>query len=83
MLPVVVSHSKGGTGDISAANYVARKYGVKSGMWMKQAKQLCPELVVVPYEFEKYEQISKQVYHILFSFSQIVQVCNCYLLYDI
>lgn len=30
-------------------------------MFMAEAKRLCPELLVVPYEFEKYADISEQV----------------------
>jgi DNA repair protein REV1 len=40
--------------------------GVKNGMFMKTAKRLCPELVVVGYEFSKYEEVSKQIYRIFF-----------------
>ena len=34
--------------------------GVRAGMFMESAKALCPGLVVMPYEFEKYEAISEQ-----------------------
>jgi DNA polymerase kappa len=54
-LPVAV----GGTAMISTANYVARKFGVRSGMPGFIAKKLCPELILLPHNFEKYEKASK------------------------
>ncbi len=48
----------GGIGMISTANYVARKYGVRSAMPGFIAKQLCPELILIPCNFEKYSQVS-------------------------
>lgn len=38
--------------EISSCNYEARHYGVQKGHWMQRAKQLCPDLVVLPYDFE-------------------------------
>ncbi|CAM9230361.1 unnamed protein product, partial [Sphacelaria rigidula] len=42
------SNAKGaGSSEVSSCNYVARAKGVKSGMFMMQAKELCPELIVL------------------------------------
>ncbi|BAB08828.1 unnamed protein product [Arabidopsis thaliana] len=56
--PVAVCHSDNpkGTAEISSANYPARAYGVKAGMFVRHAKDLCPQLVIVPYNFEAYEE---------------------------
>jgi len=35
-------------GVLSTANYIAREYGVRSAMSNYHAKQLCPDLVIVP-----------------------------------
>ncbi|KAK4405190.1 DNA repair protein REV1 [Sesamum angolense] len=35
--------------------------GVKAGMFVKDAKILCPQLVIVPYDFEAYEKESKSI----------------------
>jgi DNA repair protein REV1 len=65
--PIAVSHATmGGSGDISSCNYVARQFGVKASMWTGQAKQICPELVIVPYELQKYESIADTMNNILF-----------------
>jgi DNA repair protein REV1 len=64
--PIAVSHSENGTGDISSANYIARGHGIKAGMWMNTARELCPELIVVPYELEKYQSTAQTMNNILF-----------------
>lgn len=43
---------------ISTANYVARKFGVRSAMPGFIARKLCPELVFVPCNFNKYREVS-------------------------
>jgi DNA repair protein REV1 len=60
--PLAVCHSNSarGTGEISSANYEARAFGVAAGMFMGEAKRRCPELIVVPYDFEAYERITEQ-----------------------
>ena len=42
---------------IATANYVARKFGVRSAMPGFIAKKLCPELVFVKPDFEKCERV--------------------------
>lgn len=48
-------------GEVSAANYAARQFGVHSGMWMGEAKRRCPALIVLPYDFEAYSKVAEQV----------------------
>uniref|UniRef100_H2ZFN6 DNA polymerase kappa n=1 Tax=Ciona savignyi TaxID=51511 RepID=H2ZFN6_CIOSA len=54
----------GGMDMLSTSNYVARKYGVRAAMPGFIAKKLCPELVIVPLNFDKYKQVSKQTQEI-------------------
>jgi len=66
--PVCVSHGgnhPNSSADIASCNYICRKFGVKNGMWVRSAKRLCPELIVLDYDFPTYEKISKQFYQIL------------------
>ena len=44
---------------ISTANYVARKYGVRSAMPGFIARKICPDLVFRPCNFKKYKDVSK------------------------
>ena len=62
-LPLAVCHSNSaqGTGEVSSANYEARVFGVRAVMCIGEAKRLCPDLVVMPYQYEKYQAISEQV----------------------
>lgn len=77
-LPLAVCHSNAkGSGEISSANYEARKYGIHASMFMGRAKELCPQLIVVPYEFDKYEAVSELMYRILFRYSSRIQPVSC------
>ncbi|KAL0454288.1 UNVERIFIED_CONTAM: DNA repair protein REV1 [Sesamum latifolium] len=51
--------------------------GVKAGMFVKDAKILCPELVIVPYDFEAYEKVADQFYDILHKHCNKVQAVSC------
>src|SRR3989304_2762003 len=64
--PVVVGVSPGRTADsgaVSAANYIARKFGVKAGIPLFLAKKRLEgaEAVFLPVDHEFYEQISDRV----------------------
>ncbi len=50
---------------VAAACYVARIYGVRSAMPMMKAKEICPNLVIVPHDFSKYKQAQQQIKEIL------------------
>ncbi|XP_013593369.1 PREDICTED: DNA repair protein REV1 isoform X2 [Brassica oleracea var. oleracea] len=77
--PVAVCHSDNpkGTAEISSANYPARAYGVKAGMFVRHAKDLCPQLVIVPYNFQAYEEVADQFYDILHRHCRKVQAVSC------
>ncbi|CAL9098799.1 unnamed protein product [Musa textilis] len=77
--PVAVCHSNNprGTAEISSANYVARNYGVKAGMFVRDAKACCPHLVILPYDFEAYEEVAEQFYSILHKHCSKVQALSC------
>ncbi|KAJ2520841.1 deoxycytidyl transferase [Coemansia sp. RSA 1939] len=55
----------GGTSQIASCNYIARSFGVKNGMFMNQATQLCPPIMVVPYQFDAYRRVSRIFYKIV------------------
>ena len=46
-------------GIVLTANYAAKPFGVKTGMAIWQAKQCCPNLVVLPPDMREYIRISK------------------------
>lgn len=71
--PAVVAHGGGSGSEIASCNYPARKFGVKNGMWMKVAQQLCPDLKVLPYDFKAYEDASKSFYDAIIDTGGVVQ----------
>ncbi|XP_027106030.1 DNA repair protein REV1 isoform X2 [Coffea arabica] len=77
--PVAVCHSDNsrGTAEISSANYPARNHGVKAGMFIRDAKALCPQLVILPYNFDAYEEVADQFYDILHKHCNKVQAVSC------
>ena len=64
----------GGTrGVVSAASYEARKFGVKSAMSGRLAIKLCPELIFVKTDFERYTEISKRIRKIFLEYTDLVE----------
>ncbi|CAN4112143.1 unnamed protein product [Withania somnifera] len=77
--PVAICHSDNprGTAEISSANYPARGYGVKAGMFVRDAKSRCPHLVILSYDFEAYEEVADFFYNILHKYCNKVQAVSC------
>ncbi|KAJ7494425.1 hypothetical protein B0H11DRAFT_2392932 [Mycena galericulata] len=80
--PVVVCHSQGtqggasSTSEIACASYEARKFGIKNGMSLQQARKLCPTIVTMPYEFERYKDLSLKFYTVLMSHADEVEAVS-------
>ena len=52
-------------GIVLTANYIAKKKGVKTGMALWQAKQVCPEIIFVPPRMDLYlrfSQMAREIY---------------------
>ncbi|KAF7144242.1 hypothetical protein RHSIM_Rhsim05G0088900 [Rhododendron simsii] len=77
--PVAVCHSDNprGTAEISSANYPARSHGVRAGIFVRDAKALCPHLTIFPYDFGAYEEVADQFYNILHKHCNKVQAVSC------
>ena len=53
--PIAVCHATEGdaersTSEIASCSYEARKFGVKNGMNLGRARELCPDIATVPYQ---------------------------------
>ena len=70
--PVLVG-GLNGRGVVSAANYVARQFGVFSAMPMTTAMRKCPTAIVKRPRFDRYSEVSKSVFEILADFSPLIQ----------
>jgi DNA polymerase IV len=66
--PVIV-----GAGVVLAASYEAKAYGVSSAMGGRQARQLCPQAIVVPPRFEAYVEASKAVFAVFDDTTPLVE----------
>src|SRR3954467_9334271 len=71
--PVAVGGDPRRRGVVAAASYEARTFGVRSAIPMARAVRLCPHLVVVPANFEKYRTVSGQVFEIFRSVTPLVE----------
>jgi DNA polymerase-4 len=57
--PVCVGGA-GARGVIASASYEARRFGVRSAMPSLIARRLCPDLIILPGRFERYEAYSRR-----------------------
>lgn len=60
-------------GVVLTASYEARPYKVGSAMPMAEARRRCPDALIVPPRFERYEEISRQVMDVFGDFSPAVE----------
>jgi len=70
--PLVVGGSAR-RGVVLAASYAVRPFGIRSAMPMARALRLCPDLIVVPPRFERYSEVSEQVFAIFHAFTPEVE----------
>ncbi len=69
----VAGNPKNRAGIILAANYEARKFGVRTTMVIHEALKLCPNMVLVPPDHHFYEAKSQAVMKLLGNYSPIVE----------
>jgi len=62
-----------GRGVVSTCSYEARKFGVHSAMPISQAYKLCPRGIYVPPNGRLYSQTSKEIFKILYEFTDLVE----------
>lgn len=63
--------------EVASCSYEARKAGVKSRMYLGQARKLCPGLIAIPYEFESYDEVSRLLYDVVASFTLDIEAISC------
>ncbi len=71
--PVIVAGSAEKRGVVAAANYVARKFGVRSAMPTATARRLCPHGVYLPPRIGYYAEVSRDIRDIFERFTPLVE----------
>jgi DNA polymerase-4/DNA polymerase V len=68
--PVVTGKERG---IIACASYEAKAMGIKRGIPLFQARQLCPALIILPNDYETYSLYSKRMFNIMRTFTPLVE----------
>jgi DNA polymerase-4 len=74
--PVVVGGAADQRGVVAAASYAARKFGVHSGIPLREASRLCPQAIFVEGHPERYRKASAAVRQVLMQFSPLVEMAS-------
>ena len=72
-VPLAVGGRPDQRGVVATCNYEARRYGIHSAMATAQALKLCPHLVVIPPNMEKYRVASRQILAIYNDYTELVE----------
>lgn len=81
--PVAIAHAHSNnqannansSSELSTCNYIARQKGVKKGMFLGDAIIKCPDLVVLPYDFEGFQEVSGIVADLLRLYAEQYNGC--------
>jgi DNA polymerase-4 len=71
--PVAVGGSPEQRSVLCTCNYIARKYGIRSAMPSSFAKRLCPELIILPVDMNKYREASHIIQQIFLEYTALVE----------
>ena len=63
-------------GIIASASYEARKLGIYTPMPTSRARKLCPKLIVLPGDYEKYEHFSRWMFSYAYDFTPDVEISS-------
>jgi DNA polymerase-4 len=71
--PLAVGGRPDQRGVVATCNYEARRFGIHSAMATAQAMKLCPELLLIPPNMEKYRIASRQIMEIYQDYTELVE----------
>jgi len=71
--PVAVGGASNSRGVLCTCNYEARKYGLHSAMASSLAQRKCPDLIIIPVNFDKYRESSKNIQQIFKQYTDIIE----------
>lgn len=58
---------------IACASYEAKALGIKRGVALHEARKICPDLIVLPSDYETYSLASKRMFDIMRRFTPMVE----------
>jgi len=71
--PLAVGGRQDQRGVVATCNYEARRFGIHSAMASATAFKLCPELIMIPPNMEKYRIASRQIMEIYRDYTELVE----------
>ena len=71
--PIAVGGLPTRRGVVATCNYEARKFGIHSAMAAATARKLCPELIIIRPDMDKYRQASRQIHEIFKRYTSVIE----------
>jgi DNA polymerase-4 len=71
-IPIAVGGNSA-RGVLCTCNYIAREYGIRAAMPNHQAKNLCPELLIVNGRMSVYKEVSDQIRNIFQRYTDLIE----------
>lgn len=72
-IPLAIGGKSQRRGVLSTCNYLARQYGLHSAMPVFKARELCPDLLVIPGRMDVYVNVSEKIREIFFRYTHLVE----------
>lgn len=72
-IPLAIGGTSERRGVIATCNYPARAFGIHSAMPTARAFRLCPSLTLMPGNFDKYREVSRDIQQIFFELTPVVE----------
>lgn len=63
----------GERGIVACASYAAKKMGIRRGVMLAEARKLCPNLIILPSDYETYSLFSRRMFSIMRRFTPDVE----------
>jgi len=63
----------GERGIVACASYAAKRMGIKRGVSLREAKKICPGLIVLPSDYETYSLFSRRMFNVIRRFTPDVE----------
>jgi len=72
-IPLAIGGKTERSAVLSTCNYLARTFGCHSAMASFKAKQLCPDLLIIPGRMQVYVDVSKKIKEIFYRYTDLVE----------